>query len=225
MYCPKCGKEIPNNSRICPKCGATLIDNSKSKKSASALDKSRVKVEGSTLSVYLNKKLVLEVLRGTMFYMGFMMVALVFGIFLIFGVISLADGVPFYLIGLLYLIIALIIYVIYKIIIATIQIYFDSYKVVKLLPNEKPLRILLDSIKEIVVSTSKILGISTYFIKIVFERSGKIYHCPLPIKKPIRSQEELEDCLEDLKGLTGRSYPIIWRVWNTLSTLRFIRER
>ncbi len=223
MKCQNCGHELIKGAEFCDQCGAKAKETAE--EFESVIDASKIQVEGENLLVQVNKKKVLNSLRlvliyfgivtGVMFYAGFMLSRVLF---------MIPEEFPFYITLVLALIIPLVFYTGYRLGISLFQIYFEGYKPAKDWPGESALKIPLENIKEIVVSITKFFWKTTFTQRLHFVEKGKSYYVPIPVRGTVESQENLEDLLEDFKKIVKKDFPLVWKAWGPISSLKYIRE-
>ena len=223
MNCQNCGHELVEGAEFCDQCGTKVKP--PTEEFNSAIDSSRIRLENGTLVLDINRGQVLNILRSTLIFFGIAALGIMYAAIMLAGLISIfPKELPSYFIIVIGLIIPIALYAGYRLVLALFQIYFEGYKPTKDWPDTDSLRIPLESIKEILVSSTKLFWRLSFTQRLHFVKDGKDYYVPIPIRGSLESQEDLEDLLEDFKKIVKKEIPIVWKSWGPISGLKHIKE-
>ena len=89
MFCPKCGKELPDGSKFCPECGASTTGAETVKTEVVTDSNQRSAIAGGLLGIFLG---VYGVHNFYLHYTGKAVVQLILGLTIIFAPISAIWG-------------------------------------------------------------------------------------------------------------------------------------
>ena len=223
MKCQNCGHDLVEGAAFCDQCGTPV--EIPTEELNSVIDPSKIRVEKDTLILSINKSQLLSVLRFYFVFFGIAALGMMYAGILVASVIStVPKEIPSYLVVILKLIIPIAFYASYRLILTLFQLYFEVYKPAKDWPDTNSLKIPLKSIKEILVSSTKLFWKHVFTQRLHFVKDGKDYYVPIPVRGAIESQEDLEDLLEDFKKIVKKEFPISWRAWGPISSLKYIKE-
>jgi len=89
MFCPKCGKELPDGSKFCPECGASTTGGETVKTEVVTDNNQRSAIAGGLLGIFLG---VYGVHNFYLHYTGKAVVQLILGLTIIFAPTSAIWG-------------------------------------------------------------------------------------------------------------------------------------